>query len=98
VWDRSLAAGWPHAEFQGDDKWRTTSSPVRRLREIEVHHVDVGLGYEPADWPEDYARWELTALLATVVSRVHRTDDVRAFVAWLAGRRPVPSTIELGPW
>ena len=20
----------------------------------EVHHVDLGLGYEPSDWPEDY--------------------------------------------
>lgn len=23
----------------------------RRLREVEVHHVDLGLGYTPADWP-----------------------------------------------
>src|SRR6266568_1340972 len=23
----------------------------RRWREVEVHHVDLGLGYSPADWP-----------------------------------------------
>ena len=22
-----------------------------RRREVEVHHVDLGLGYEPSDWP-----------------------------------------------
>jgi maleylpyruvate isomerase len=98
VWDRSVAAGWPHAELLGDDHWPTTASPVRRLREVEMHHVDLGLGYEPSDWPEDYVTWELPAILATVPSRVHRPEDVRALVAWLSGRRPVPSEIQLDPW
>jgi maleylpyruvate isomerase len=98
VWDRSVAAGWPHAEMLGDDHWPTTASPVRRLREVEMHHVDLGLGYEPADWPEDYVTWELPVLLATVPSRVHRQEDLRALVAWLSGRRSVPSAIQLDPW
>jgi maleylpyruvate isomerase len=98
VWDRSAAAGWPHPELRGDDRWPTSASPVRRLREAEVHHVDLGLGYEPSDWPEDYVAWELPALLATVPDRVHRTDDVRRLVAWLSGRWPVPTAIELDPW
>lgn len=29
--------------------------PWRRLREVEVHHVDLGAGYAPADWPESFA-------------------------------------------
>jgi maleylpyruvate isomerase len=29
--------------------------PWRRLREVEVHHVDLGAGYTPADWPESFA-------------------------------------------
>lgn len=33
--------------------------PVRRLREVEVHHVDLGAGYGWADWPEAYVRREL---------------------------------------
>lgn len=32
---------------------------VRRLREVEVHHADLGTGYGPADWPEAFARREL---------------------------------------
>jgi maleylpyruvate isomerase len=98
VWDRSAAAGWPHLELRGDDHWPTTASPVRRLREAEMHHVDLGLGYEPSDWPEEYVAWELPVLLATVPGRVHRTGDAGGLVAWLSGRRPVPAAIELDPW
>ena len=98
VWDRSVAAGWPHAELLGDDHWPTTASPVRRLREIEMHHVDLGLSYEPSDWPEDYVAWELPMLLATVRSRVQRPEDRQALVAWLSGRRPIPSQVQLDPW
>lgn len=29
--------------------------PWARLREIEVHHVDLGLGYTPADWSDAFA-------------------------------------------
>jgi maleylpyruvate isomerase len=29
--------------------------PWRRLREVEVHHVDLLAGYTPADWPESFA-------------------------------------------
>jgi maleylpyruvate isomerase len=33
-----------------------------RWREVEVHRHDLGLGYEPADWPAEYARVELNEL------------------------------------
>jgi maleylpyruvate isomerase len=98
AWERSAAAGWPHPELRGDDHWPTTASPSRRLREVEMHHVDLGLGYEPSDWPEDYVVWELPRLLATVPSRLQRSTDVRALVAWLSGRGPVPAAIQLDPW
>lgn len=29
--------------------------PWARLREVEVHHVDLGAGYTPADWPDAFA-------------------------------------------
>jgi maleylpyruvate isomerase len=98
VWDRSMAAGWPNRQLLGDDRWETNGSPARRLREAEVHHVDLGLGYEPSDWPEDYVTWELPRALATVPGRARRPDDVRDLVAWAIGRGPLPSLVELGPW
>lgn len=98
VWERSIAAGWPHAGLLGADDWPTTASPVRRLREIEMHHVDLGLGYQPSEWPEEYVAWELPILLGTVPSRVQRIDDARALLSWLAGRWSIPTDIELDPW
>jgi maleylpyruvate isomerase len=34
----------------------------RRLTEVEFHHVDLGAGYRPADWPDAFARQGLTRL------------------------------------
>jgi maleylpyruvate isomerase len=33
----------------------------RRLSEVEIHHVDLGAGYRPADWPADFAAQRLAA-------------------------------------
>jgi maleylpyruvate isomerase len=98
VWDRSAAAGWPHPELRGDEKWATVESPLRRLGEVEIHHVDLGLGYEPSDWPEAYVAWQLPVLLATVPGRLGSPEDARRLLTWLAGRGSGPSVIELLPW
>ena len=98
VWERSIATGWPHSDLLGSDHWPTTASPSRRLREVEMHHVDLGLGYEPSNWPEEYVRWELPLILATVPDRAEKVADMRRLVAWLSGRAEVPGPIALKPW
>jgi maleylpyruvate isomerase len=98
AWDNLAAAGWPHPEFRGNDLWPATASPVRRLREVEMHHVDLGLGYMASDWPSEYVAWELPMLLATVPERVKRPEDSIDLVVWLAGRGRVPGNIVLDPW
>jgi maleylpyruvate isomerase len=98
AWDKSTSANWPHPEFRGTDKWPATASPVRRLREVEIHHFDLGLGYQPSDWPAAYVAWELPMLLASVPDRLQHLEDSTDLVVWLAGRGPVPGDIELGPW
>jgi maleylpyruvate isomerase len=72
VWSRCQAVGWSNRHLLGTDQWRTTASPLRRLREVEVHHVDLGLGYGPADWPEEYVRWDLPLVLAQLPRRLRR--------------------------
>jgi maleylpyruvate isomerase len=42
----------------------------RRLREVEVHHVDLAAGYEPAAWPESFAH----RLLHEVAAGLHGID------------------------
>jgi maleylpyruvate isomerase len=98
AWDKSAAANWPHSEFRGNDRWPASASPVRRLREVEMHHVDLGLAYKSSDWSPEYVAWELPMLLASVPERVHRLEDSIDLVIWLAGRGPVPDNIGLDPW
>lgn len=95
---RSDEAGWPNSHLLAGDHYPTTGSTTARLREAEMHHVDLGLGYEPADWPHEYVEWELRRLLEGVPGRLRGAEDRRALTAWLAGRRPLPAGLELDPW
>jgi maleylpyruvate isomerase len=98
VWARSDEAGWPNAEMLGDDRFPTTGSPLRRLREVEVHHVDLGLGYEVTDWPDAYVEWDLPAALAGVPRRLAGEKDAHRMLGWLTGRAPTPDGVDLRPW
>jgi maleylpyruvate isomerase len=62
-----------------------------RWREVEVHHVDLGLGYTPRDWPDDLVElW-----LPQAKERFLATADQRDLLAWLVGRGTAPG---LAPW
>ncbi len=62
-----------------------------RWREVEVHHVDLGLGYQPSDWPDDLVKlW-----LPHAEEQFLRSADQRDLLAWLVGRGPAP---RLAPW
>jgi maleylpyruvate isomerase len=97
TWQRCADAGWPNAEFLGGDKFTITASPLRRLREVEVHHVDLGLGYEPADWPDLYVGWELPHALHRLPARLS-PPEARRVLAWLTGRADLPADLTLGEW
>lgn len=92
------AAGWPNSHFLGGGHYGITGVPAHRLREVEMHHVDLGLGYSPMDWPDEYVAWDLPVLLATVPERIVSPGQRRSFMAWLAGRGPLNATPELTPW
>lgn len=98
VWERSEQAGWPNAQMLGDDHFPTTGSPLRRLREVEVHHVDLGLGYGVTDWPREYVQWDLPTTLARIPERLVGDEDAHRLLGWLTGRRSTPEGIELRPW
>jgi len=62
-----------------------------RWREIEIHHVDLGLGYTPFDWPPSL----IEAFLAGELAKLGHRADPRLLYAWVTGRGPAP---EIGDW
>jgi maleylpyruvate isomerase len=92
------AAGWPNAGFRGAGSYEVVEIPMHRIREVEMHHVDLDTGYEVADWPERYVAWELSILLASVPGRLASIGDMRRMVAWLSGRVASLESSVLAPW
>ena len=41
-----------------------------RRREVEIHHVDLDLGYEPSDWPVSFVAGALDEIFSTLTTRV----------------------------
>ena len=78
--------------------WPCRLMPYFRWREVEIHHVDMGTGYEPEDWPEAYVRRELAATLATLPERLDQAAQRRRLLAWLTGRSPSPGHLDLARW
>ena len=97
VLTRCSVAGWPHGDLLGGSHYGVAACPAHRLREVEMHHVDLGLGYTPADWPDEYVAWDLPVLLATVPERLS-PPDARRVMAWLAGRGPLDTSVRLTAW
>lgn len=63
----------------------------RHLRDVFVHHVDLGVGYGPHDWPPAFVNIELPKRLRDLPGRA----EPHAVLAWLLGRSPAP---ELTAW
>lgn len=72
VWDQQLRA------IGGDQTaWKLVFS---RWRETEIHNVDLGLGYRPADWPRRFVVVTLPHVASSLDHRVPRdtTIELRA--------------------
>ena len=64
---------------------------THHVRNVELHHVDLDIGYRPSDWPANFVEGELAKRLRALSDRADHAD----LIAWLLGRAPAP---ELGPW
>lgn len=75
--------------------------PTMRRQEVEIHRVDLDLGYTPAQWPEDFVAVNLPRQLQRLPERapgVHAPElAAHAVLAWLYGRGE-PGLPELPPW
>jgi maleylpyruvate isomerase len=84
--DRLLLFGPPRPEAELDTPARAV--PYARSREVEIHHVDLGLGYGPQDWPTDFVERTLLFVHSRsgAVDAVGQPSDV---LAWRLGRPTV---------
>ena len=48
------ARAWDALVARRGDTFPARQIPPRRLAELEIHHVDLGAGYRPADWPASF--------------------------------------------
>jgi len=60
--------------------------PFRRWREVEVHHVDLNIGFRPSDWSPELIERALPRLIAGLPGRTDRAE----LAAWLLGRGSAP--------
>jgi len=69
-----------------------------RLREVEVHHADLGLGFGPADWSAGFVAEELPLRVGGLAVRLPRGTAVRLVAAdgtdaWEVGVGPASVTV-----
>ena len=57
--DTMPADGWATPVLLGGRPTPAGQLLVARLVEIELHHVDLGAGYQPSDWPTTFNELEL---------------------------------------
>jgi maleylpyruvate isomerase len=83
VLDRLLLFGPPRPGADPDTPARAL--PTARRRELEIHHVDLGLAYGPGDWPADFVERTLIFVhgRSGAVDAVGEPSDV---LAWRLGR------------
>ena len=62
-----------------------------RWREVEIHLVDLGVGYTHADWPDAL----VARMLPEVLEQLPKRADQRSLLAWTIGRADAP---DLAPW
>lgn len=72
-----------------------------RWQEIEIHHVDLSLGYRPEDWPTEFVELNLPRQLGRLPERAPGVTPPRLppydVLAWLYGRAG-PGLPDLPPW
>ena len=58
------------AQLRGDSVVTISDLPLRRWQEVEVHRVDLGLGYGPEQWPERFVERRLEVMLPGLATRL----------------------------
>jgi maleylpyruvate isomerase len=106
TWARATSRAWSGFGRALTGEIPIAHLPHRRWREVEIHHVDLGIGYETSDWSADFVRRELARQTAAWKSRrpMGLTDlpsealarPPHERLAWLVGRLSLPGVPDPG--
>jgi len=91
AWDALDDALWDQQGIMTAGPRTMAEIIAHHLRNVEVHHVDLDIGYRVSDWPPIFVEGELVKRLRALPNRAGHAD----LLGWLLGRAPAP---ELGPW
>ena len=91
AWDALDDARWDQQGIMTAGPRTMTEIVTHHLRNVEVHHVDLDIGYGVSDWPAVFVEGELAKRLRDLPDRADHAD----LLAWLLGRALPP---ELRPW
>ncbi len=98
AWDEAPPIVWQRNGLRNDGSpFPCRALPVSRWREVEVHHVDLGLGYAISDWPEDFVTSDLPHALERLPRMIADASQRADLLAWVYGRADLPAEIDLRP-
>jgi maleylpyruvate isomerase len=98
IWSRMTPTAWDgHGLGGAGQPWPCEAMPWHRWREVIVHHVDLGLGFTQAEWPDEYVERELAVSLQSLTDRLDPADR-RRMLSWVIGRGEQPADITLTGW
>jgi maleylpyruvate isomerase len=92
AWDALAEDGWSSQGIVAAGPRTMAEIVAHHLRNVEVHHVDLDVGYRPSDWPAPFVEAELIKRMRALPDRADHAE----LLAWLLGRAPAPELTE--PW
>ena len=92
AWDGLDEAMWDQSGIMMAGSRTMIESVNHHLRNIEVHHVDLNIGYGINDWSAYFVEAELTRRLPALTHRANHAD----LLAWLLNRGQAPDLVN--PW
>lgn len=87
----------------GGPSFAVANVPLMRVREVEIHHADLGAGYSPADWSTEFAVLLLDSMTKRPYPAPFITDATDLGRAWSygdggGGPRVTGASADLGWW
>jgi maleylpyruvate isomerase len=87
----------------GGPSFAVANLPLMRVREVEVHHADLGAGYSPADWSPEFAVLLLDSMTKRPYPAPFITEATDLARTWSygdgdGGPRVTGTSADLGWW